>query len=42
MNQRNLIKNLGDKLLSIEHSVLNTNRKISEIVLKDISGQMQK
>ena len=37
-----LFKNLGDKLLSIEHSVLNTNRKISEIVLKDISGSNAK
>lgn len=34
-----LIKHLGSRLLDIEHSILNTNKDIAEIVLKDISGE---
>lgn len=37
-----LIKYLGPKLLDIENSVLNTNKDIAEIVLKDISGENAK
>ena len=37
-----LVKHCGDRLLDVEYSVLNPNKDISQIVLKDISGPQAK